>query len=211
MESEIHREGKEETKDLRITAKERRGSRPLRLRAIPHIGRLPDQTAPPQTLMKPAVKVDLNSLPPKVKAAADAFAKKFPEGLVDLFVVNVNADGFKESLSTERINLDYVLHPYSIHNYNPEQDNAVEVYVSLYRLNEADPIYSIAGGIEIDAENLFDKSCLRTIGIRKNTEGVLQMSKEGVGFTVSCHYPIVSFFGLSIHILKSKPTLLISL
>jgi len=197
--------------EYHVIAKERKKCRPLKLRAIPHIGKLPDNLAPAVTIMKPVTKVDLNSLPPKAKSNVNAFMTKFPKGQLDFFVINVNAEGFKDSLSTSSITLDYILHPYSMDKYRTEQVKKVEVNLSLYRLNELDPIYNITGGIEIDAENLFNKACLRTIGIKNDNRGKMEMSKEGLNFVMTCHYPMLSFFGLSIHTIKGKPTLLISL
>jgi hypothetical protein len=190
--------------------KERKGCRLLKLRAIPHVGKLPDRVAPAVTIMKPVSKVDLNLLPLKAKTAVNAFMGKYPEGQLDFFVVNVNAESFKNNISTQSLTLDYILHPYSMNNYHAEQDKVIDVNVSLYRLNELDPIYNIKDGIEIDADDLFNKSCQRTIGI-KDKGGKIEMSKEGISFVMTCHYPILSFFGLSIHSIKDRPTLLISL
>ena len=90
-----------------------------------------------------------------------------------------------------------------------------KIFTSLYKLNEFDPVFpstNNADEIIIDAENLMDAKCLRTISIQPNSAGRDVMGPDNLGFVLSVCNPIVSFFILTaiVHDI-SPPKLLITL
>ena len=199
------------TENWNMIKKERRGCLPLKLRAIPYIGKLPLDVMPPVTIMKPITKTCIKEVPQKVKAAIGEFLKKYPEGDIDTFVINSCGETFKEKISTNEIQLHYIVHPYGLRNYTAGQDEKAEVYMSIYRLNSIDPIYSAEGGIEIDSDNLLGESCLRVIRL-SDSDGSIKINSDGFLFNISCHIPVLCFFGLSVHLCpKERPKLLICL
>ena len=110
---------------LQVVTLDRGIAEGIYLRAIPYIGQYGNfflilgqlyKFMYPLTVLKPMDKNVIKLMPPKIRENAASFAKNYPKGEIDFFVINHNGASFVPSQPGALERFNYVIHPYIFYN-----------------------------------------------------------------------------------------------
>jgi len=117
----------------------------------------------------------------------------------DFFMLNFNASTMStknfNSYDSWRTRLNLVLHPLIFPDAHAGGEYKNDVYSTLIRINESDPIYPThdTSGIQFDQINILEDTCKHLVHLH-DREGEPALSPNNASFVVNLAYPVVMFY-----------------